>query len=425
MTLEYHNDKLQFSGQDVTNLADQYGTPLIIYDEVYMRDMMRRFHAVLSSHLDNYSVSYASKAFTALQMINLLKEEDMEIDVVSSGELYTAIKGGFSPSLIKFHGNNKTAEELEFALDQGVGLFIIDSLDEVKLLNDLAKDPVDVLIRVNPGVDVDTHDFISTGQTDSKFGLSIVDGTALKAVIDIDKAENLNFKGIHYHLGSQLSDPAPFVNALTAVYDWLKDHEIEIEILNMGGGFGVRYTDEDIRFPIEEGFDEILTELKTVCNQYDLELPHVMIEPGRSIAAEAAVTIYKVGTVKDIPGVSRYASIDGGMSDHIRTPLYGAEYDILPVKKQTDDVESISTHVVGKLCESGDIIGKNKLLPSNIERGDYVAVKTTGAYHYSMASNYNQMQKPAVIFISPDGVKQVIKRQTLDQLIQNDVLIEQ
>lgn len=425
MTLEYHNDKLQFSGQDVTNLADQYGTPLIIYDEVHMRNMMRRFHAVLSSHLDNYSVSYASKAFTSLQMIHLLKEEDMEIDVVSSGELYTAIKGGFSPSLIKFHGNNKTVEELEFALDQGVGLFIIDSLEEVQLLNDLAKDPVDVLIRVNPGVDVDTHEFISTGQTDSKFGMSIVDGTALKAVMNIGKAPNLNFKGIHYHLGSQLSDPAPFVNALTAVYDWLNDHEIEIEILNMGGGFGVRYTSDDIRFPIEEGFEEILTQLKNVCGQYDRELPHVMIEPGRSIAAEAAVTVYKVGTVKEIPGVSRYVSIDGGMSDHIRTPLYGAEYDILPVKKQSDDIESPSAHVVGKLCESGDIIGKNKPLPEDIGRGDYIAVRTTGAYHYSMASNYNQMQKPAVIFISPHGVKQVIKRQTLDQLIQNDVLIEE
>lgn len=425
MTLEYHNDKLQFRGQDVTNLANQYGTPLIIYDEVYMRDMMRRFHAVLSSHVDNYSVSYASKAFTSLQMMHLLKEEDMELDVVSTGELYTALRGGFSPSLIKFHGNNKTAEELEFALDQGVGLFIIDSLDEVKLLNDLAKEPVDVLIRVNPGVDVDTHEFISTGQTDSKFGMSIIDGTALKAVMDIDKAENLTFKGIHYHLGSQLSDPAPFVNALTAVYDWLNDHEIEIEILNMGGGFGVRYTSEDIRFPIEEGFEEILTQLKKVCEQYELKLPHVMIEPGRSITAEAAITVYKVGTVKKIPGVSKYVSINGGMSDHIRTPLYGAEYDIIPVKQQTDDIEVVSTHVVGKLCESGDIIGKNKPLPANIERDDYVAVKTTGAYHYSMASNYNQMLKPAVIFISPHGVKEVIKRQTLDQLIQNDVLIEE
>lgn len=425
MTLEYHNDKLQFRGQDVTNLANQYGTPLIIYDEVYMREMMRRFHAVLSSHVDDYSVSYASKAFTSLQMVHLLKQEEMELDVVSTGELYTALKGGFSPSLIKFHGNNKTVDELEFALDQGVGLFIIDSLDEVKLLNDLAKTPVDVLIRVNPGVDVDTHEFISTGQTDSKFGMSIIDGTALKAVMDVDKAGNLNFKGIHYHLGSQLSDPAPFVNALTAVYDWLYDHEIEIEILNMGGGFGVKYTSGDIRFPIEEGFEEILTQLKKVCSQYDFDLPRIIIEPGRSIAAEAAITVYKVGTVKKIPGVSKYVSIDGGMSDHIRTPLYGAEYDVIPVKKQTDDIESVSTHVVGKLCESGDIIGKNKPLPANIERDDYVAVKTTGAYHYSMASNYNQMQKPAVIFISPDGVKEVIKRQTLDQLIQNDILIEE
>ena len=425
MSLEYHNDKLQFGGQDVTSLAGRFGTPLIIYDEVYMREMMRRYHAVLSSHVEHYSVSYASKAFTSLQMIQLLKEEDMEIDVVSSGELYTAIKGGMDPGRIKFHGNNKTPEEIEFALSHGVNLFIIDSLDEVALLDSIADSSVDVLLRVNPGVDVDTHEFISTGQTDSKFGLSISDGTALKAIMEMGKAEHLNFKGIHYHLGSQLSDPAPFVNALTAVYDWLHDHEIDIEILNMGGGFGVRYTDEDIRFPVEEGFDEIFSRLKEVTSQYGFEIPHIIIEPGRSITAEAAITVYEVGTVKEIPGVSRYVSVNGGMSDHIRTPLYGAEYDIIPVKKQTEDTGSLSMNVVGKLCESGDIIGKNKPLPADMERGDLIAVKSTGAYHYSMASNYNQMLKPAVIFIAPDGVKEVIRRQTLDQLIQNDVLIEE
>lgn len=425
MSLEYHNDKLQFGGQDVTNLARKFGTPLIIYDELHLREMMRIFHMVLSTHVENYSVSYASKAFTSLQMIHLLKEEDMELDVVSIGELYTAVKGGFDPSMIKFHGNNKTVEEIRYALDQGVGLFIIDSLDEAALLNDLAESPVDVLIRVNPGVDVDTHEFISTGQTDSKFGLSIIDGSALKAIKNINEAVNLNFKGIHYHLGSQLSDSAPFVNALTAVYDWLYDHEIEIEILNMGGGYGVQYTPDDVRFPIEKGFEDIFHHLKIVCEQYDFKIPHIMIEPGRSITAEAAITVYEAGTVKDIPEVGRYVSVDGGMSDHIRTPLYGAEYEILPVKKQLDDVESVSTHVVGKLCESGDIIGKHKTLPQNMERGDYLAVKTTGAYHYSMASNYNQMLKPAVIFISPTGVKEVIKRQTLDQLIQNDVLLEE
>ncbi|MCD2137024.1 diaminopimelate decarboxylase [Salinicoccus halitifaciens] len=424
MSLEYHNDKLQFGGQDVTSLAERFGTPLIIYDEAHMRGMMRSYHTVLSSHVEHYSVSYASKAFTSLQMIQLLKEEDMEIDVVSSGELYTAIKGGIDPGKIKFHGNNKTPEELEFALAQGVTLFIIDSLDEIALLDDIADSPVNVLLRVNPGVDVDTHEFISTGQTDSKFGLSIADGTALKAVKEMEKVENLDFKGIHYHLGSQLSDPAPFVNALTAVYDWLNDHGIEIEILNMGGGFGVRYTDEDIRFPVEEGFDEIFTRLKEVTSQYGFSMPHVIIEPGRSITAEAAITVYEVGTVKDIPGVSRYVSVNGGMSDHIRTPLYGAEYDIIPVKQRPDDSGDTLANVVGKLCESGDIIGKNKPLPANIKRGDLVAVKTTGAYHYSMASNYNQMLKPAVVFIAADGVKEVIKRQTLDQLIQNDVLME-
>lgn len=419
MSLEYLNNRLQFAGQDVTTLTNDFGTPLIVYDENYMRNQMRRYHHILTIKDVPYSISYASKAFSALEMIRVLKEENMELDVVSIGELYTALEAGFEPQDIHFHGNNKTPEEIKYAIDNGVTFFIIDSIDEIQLIEGITTQPIDVLIRVNPGIDVDTHEFISTGQEDSKFGLSLANGTALRAFNDICNSTYLNFKGIHYHLGSQLAAASPFVNALIQVYDWLDAHRIEIDILNMGGGYGVVYTEDDTPFPIEEGFDEIIDKLKELCGTYHFDVPHVMIEPGRSITAEAAITVYEIGTVKKIPGLSTYVSVDGGMSDHIRTPLYGAEYDILPVENKESDDRNV--HVVGKLCESGDIIGKDKPLPKDIKRGDLVAVKTTGAYHYSMASNYNQMRKPAVIFVNNGDVKQVVKRQSLEQLIQNDM----
>ena len=421
MTFNYQAGELQVRGHKISDIAAEYGTPVIIYDETYMTGMMQKYHSVLKSHKLPYSVSYASKAFSSVQMIKLLEEQNMELDVVSIGELYTALAAGFPVEDIHFHGNNKTPEEIKYALKHGVRFFIIDGLDEIELIDGLAEDDVNVLIRINPSVEVNTHDYISTGQEDSKFGLSLSNGAAKRAIDNINASKYLQFKGIHYHLGSQLDDSTPFINAVTNVYAWLDEHNIDIEILNMGGGYGVRYTEEDVRFPIEEGFNAIIGHLKEVVSASGRELPHVMIEPGRSIAAEAAITVYEVGTIKDIPEVAKYVSIDGGMSDHIRTPLYGAEYEVVPVKDANEDADEVSTHVVGKLCESGDIIGKNKMLPGNLQRGDLLAVKTTGAYHYSMASNYNQMRKPAVVFVGENGVRQVIKRQSLEQLIENDV----
>ncbi|MEZ2457008.1 diaminopimelate decarboxylase [Salinicoccus roseus] len=420
MTLAYINDELHLNGHSLKGLAAQYGTPLFVYDEDALRSQCRRFHSVFEGEALDYSISYASKAFTSIQMVKLLEEENMKLDVVSAGELYTALEAGFPAADIHFHGNNKTAEEIEYALEMGIGLFVVDAVDEVALIDRLADHTVDVLLRINPGIDVNTHSYIQTGQEDSKFGLSIHNGTAESAIDMIHKSDKLNFKGVHYHLGSQISEEGPFLKALDVVFEWLSNASIDVEILNMGGGYGVRYTEADVRFPIEEGFSRIIGKLKTLAAEYDIALPHIMIEPGRSIAAEAGTTIYEVGVVKDIPGVSRYVSIDGGMSDHIRTPLYDAEYEVLTV--EAGDGESIDSHVVGKLCESGDIIGKNLSLPEDISRGDLVAVATTGAYHYSMASNYNQMRKPAVVFVTEDDVREVIRRQSLKQLIQNDVI---
>ena len=426
MTTEYNEfGQLTIRGHEVQSLVKDYGTPLIIYDEDHLVSMMDKYHSVFKHHQVPYSISYASKAFSSIQMIKLLKSRNMELDVVSIGELYTALQAGFPAQDIHFHGNNKTPYEIDYALKNGVRFFIIDALDEISLIDGLAEDleeddAVNVLIRINPSVEVNTHEYISTGQEDSKFGLSLSNGAAKKAIDLIKRSQHLNFKGIHYHLGSQLADSQPFINAISNVFAWLDQENIDIDILNMGGGYGVKYTEDDVRFPIETGFDDILNHLKKVLKQTNRNMPHLMIEPGRSITAEAAITVYEVGTIKDIPGVSKYISIDGGMSDHIRTPLYGADYEVIPVELNEDST-SLPSHVVGKLCESGDVIGKNKMLPEDIKRGDLLAVKTTGAYHYSMASNYNQMQKPAVIFVSDNGVRQVIKRQSLEQLIENDI----
>ncbi|MFC3418255.1 diaminopimelate decarboxylase [Salinicoccus hispanicus] len=420
MTLAYINNELHLNDHALEDLAKQYGTPLFVYDEDAIRSQCRKYHSVFEQESLDYSISYASKAFTSVQMVKLLQEEDMKLDVVSAGELYTAIQAGFPASHIHFHGNNKTAEEIQYALEVGIGLFVVDAMDEVALLDRLADQPIDVLLRINPGIDVNTHSYIQTGQEDSKFGLSIHNGTAFEAIRMIQESRYVNFKGVHYHLGSQIDEEGPFLKALDVVFEWLSKSGIDIEILNMGGGYGVRYTEADTRYPIEKGFANIISRLKSLSTEYGIPLPHIMIEPGRSIVAEAGITLYEVGVVKDIPGVSRYVSVDGGMSDHIRTPLYGAEYEVMAVKE--NKTQSMDAHVVGKLCESGDIVRKNASLPEDVSRGDLVAVRTTGAYHYSMASNYNQMRKPAVIFVTGADVREVIRRQSLAQLIENDMI---
>lgn len=420
MTLEYINNELSVNGHGLAGIVKEHGTPLFIYDENLIRSQCRKYHRVLKDAELDYSISYASKAFTSVQMVKLLQEENMKLDVVSQGELYTALKSGFNARDIHFHGNNKTADEVEYALASGIGLIVVDALDEVALIDSLATENIDVLLRINPGVDVDTHEFIQTGQEDSKFGLSIHNGSALNAINAIKESCHLNFRGVHYHLGSQLSAESPFINALEAVYRWLHDNSIDIEVLNMGGGYGVKYIESDIRFPIESAFENITNRLKDLSESYNMSHPHVMIEPGRSIVAEAGMTIYEIGVIKDIPGLSKYVSVDGGMSDHLRTPLYGAEYDLVPVNKT--DAKNMEAHVVGKLCESGDIIGRQLDIPSDLKRGDLLAVKTTGAYHYSMASNYNQMTKPEVIFVNDEGVRTIIKRQSMEQLIENDII---
>ncbi|EGQ2779797.1 diaminopimelate decarboxylase [Staphylococcus pseudintermedius] len=420
MTVSYNqNGELTLGGTSLKTLAQSFGTPTIVYDEAQIRQQMRRYHSAFQQNDIGYVLSYASKAFTCLQMVKLAAEEDFELDVVSEGELYTALEAGFDPQRIHFHGNNKTKHEIRYALESGIGYFVVDALDEIDLIEQYATKPVDVLLRVNPGVEAHTHEFIQTGQEKSKFGLSLKHGLALEAVEKIRNTNNIVLKGIHFHIGSQIEETTGMIETAKMVLNWLDEHAIMIDLLNLGGGFSAQYVEGDQSFDIEAGITEIVQAIKAECQQLKYPIPTLSIEPGRSIVAEAGVTLYEVGTIKDIPGVNKYVSIDGGMSDHIRTALYDAKYQALLINCNETPDETVT--IAGKLCESGDIIIHEAKLPSSVKRGDYLAILTTGAYHYSMASNYNQMQKPSVFFVKDGKAREVVKRQSLRQLIINDV----
>ncbi|EMB9396143.1 diaminopimelate decarboxylase [Staphylococcus pseudintermedius] len=420
MTVSYNqNGELTLGGTSLKTLAQSFGTPTIVYDEAQIRQQMRRYHSAFQQNDIGYVLSYASKAFTCLQMVKLATEEDFELDVVSEGELYTALEAGFDPQRIHFHGNNKTKHEIRYALESGIGYFVVDALDEIDLIEQYATKPVDVLLRVNPGVEAHTHEFIQTGQEKSKFGLSLKHGLALEAVEKIRNTNNIVLKGIHFHIGSQIEETTGMIETAKMVLNWLDEHAITIDLLNLGGGFSAQYVEGDQSFDIEAGITEIVQAIKAECQQLKYPIPTLSIEPGRSIVAEAGVTLYEVGTIKDIPGVNKYVSIDGGMSDHIRTALYDAKYQALLINRNETPDETVT--IAGKLCESGDIIIHEAKLPSSVKRGDYLAILATGAYHYSMASNYNQMQKPSVFFVKDGKAREVVKRQSLRQLIINDV----
>ncbi|MDK7752071.1 diaminopimelate decarboxylase [Staphylococcus ureilyticus] len=419
MVVEYNDrGELTMGGTSLKTIAQSFGTPTIVYDEHQIRSQMQRFHTAFQKSGLNYSISYASKAFTCLQMVKLVQEEGLELDVVSEGELYTALEAGFDPQHIHFHGNNKTKHELQYALESKVGYIVIDALEEIELIDKYASETVNVVLRLNPGVEAHTHEFIQTGQEDSKFGLSIKHGLANQAVEKVKNTKHLNLKGVHFHVGSQIEGTEAMIETAKIVIQWLKENAIEVELINLGGGFSIKYVEGDVSFPIETGISEITDAIKEFSTEFNYPLPEIGIEPGRSIVGEAGITLYEVGTIKEIPNVNKYVSVDGGMSDHIRTALYDAQYEALLVNRNEPKDETVT--IAGKLCESGDIIIKDAKLPSTVKRGDYLAVLSTGAYHYSMASNYNQMQKPSVFFLKDSKAREVIKRQSLRQLIIND-----
>lgn len=419
MVVKYNEyGELTMGGTSLKTVAQSFGTPTIVYDEDQIRNQMRRYHSAFEKSGLKYNISYASKAFTCIQMVKLVQEEDLQLDVVSEGELYTALEAGFDANRIHFHGNNKTKREIQYALENNIGYFVIDALEEIDLIDKYASDEVNIVLRVNPGVEAHTHEFIQTGQEDSKFGLSIKHGLALEAINKVKASKHLQLKGVHFHVGSQIEGTEAMIETAKLVLHWLSENEIKVELLNLGGGFGIKYVEGYESFPIEEGIAEIADAIKETAHSLNYEVPEIGIEPGRSIVGEAGITLYEVGTIKEIPEVNKYVSVDGGMSDHIRTALYDAKYQALLVNRNEEADDTVT--IAGKLCESGDIIIKKAKLPSSIKRGDYLAILSTGAYHYSMASNYNQMQKPSVFFLKDGKAREVIKRQSLRQLIIND-----
>lgn len=418
---------LTAGGADTVELAERYGTPLYVMDEALIRKHCKSFKESIDKFYGGGGlVCYASKAFCCLEMCRIMKEEGIGLDVVSIGELYTAVKSGADCEKICFHGNNKTDEELEYAVEMKVGRIIVDNVYELERLDKIAEKKrvkSGIMFRIKPGIDAHTHDFIRTGQIDSKFGFALETGEAMEAVKKALSCENINLKGLHCHIGSQIFDIDPFTEAakvmLTFISDIKNETGHEIIELNLGGGFGIKYTEENDPVPYESYMEKVSEVVKDSCKKLGIKLPFIIIEPGRSMSGPAGITLYTCGGVKDIPNVRTYVSIDGGMTDNPRYALYQSEYEAIVANKASETKDTIVT-LAGKCCESGDLIGEGMPL-QKAEPGDIIAVCATGAYNYSMASNYNRIQKPAVVMVNNGDSRIIVKRETLDDIIRNDI----
>ena len=416
------NGNLHFAGQDTVALAARYGTPLYLMDEQKIRENIRAYKRAMAAHLPAGSVpEYASKAFSCRRIYEIMAEEGVHIDVVSPGELYTAKQAGFPMEHCFFHGNNKSDEDIAMGMDNGVGCFVLDSFDEIEAVEALAAArniTQNVLLRVTPGIDPHTHRKINTGTVDSKFGIALQTGQAMQAVALILEQPHLSLQGFHCHVGSQLFDVAPFLDGADAMLAFIKEVQTRLgytaDILNLGGGLGVRYTENDPVIRYEEKVAEIAAHIHAVCAQLQLAVPRVMLEPGRSIVASAGMTLYTVGSVKEVTDYKNYVSVNGGMTDNPRYTLYDAEYTVINASRAAQPADYVAT-LAGRCCESGDIIQRNVSI-ARPERGDIVAVLTTGAYNYSMASNYNRIPRPPVIMLRDGDSYVAVRRETYADL---------
>lgn len=418
---------LTVGGIDTVELAHEYGTPLYVMDEDLIREHCRSFKQSMDKYYGGKGlVCYASKAFCCKAMCRIMLEEGLGLDVVSEGELYTALSVGFPAEKLCFHGNNKTDHELSYALEQGVGRIIVDNIFELDRLNALAEKTgktANIMYRIKPGIDAHTHNFIMTGQIDSKFGFALETGEAYEAVKKAISASHINLVGLHCHIGSQIFDIDPFVKAaevmLTFIAKIKNELGFEVKELNLGGGFGIKYTEEDAPVAYEKYMEKVSAKVAEVCTEQKLTQPFILIEPGRSIAAPAGITLYTVGGKKVIPNIRTYVSVDGGMGDNPRYALYQSKYDV-EVANKADLPKSEVVTVAGKCCETGDLIGEGMPIQP-VEPGDILAVLATGAYNYSMSSNYNRIPKPAVVMVSGGKSRVAVKRETLEDIVRNDL----
>ena len=422
-----NENHLTIGGADSLSLANDFGTPLYVFDENEIRKNMRTYRDAIKKYYDdNGLILYASKAFSAKAIYKIAKEEGLGVDVVSGGELYTAKSVNFPPEKIYFHGNNKTKEELKDALNYGVGRIVVDNIYELRLLDSLAKEMgkvQDILFRIKPGIDAHTHDFVKTGQIDSKFGVALENGEAIDIIKKALGYKNVNVVGIHCHIGSQIFELSPFCETADVMMSFMKEVKDETGItlseLNLGGGFGIRYIESDDPVPYDKYIETVSVAIHDLAKKYDIPMPKILMEPGRSIVASAGATLYTIGGVKDIKNVRKYISVDGGMADNPRYILYNADYTFTIANKANDKKNDVVT-VAGKCCESGDLLGENIPLQT-AEVGDTLAVLSTGAYNYSMASHYNRIPNPAVVFVKDGEARVVIKRETYEDIIKNDL----
>ena len=408
---------MKIAGVDLNYLKEKYNTPLYIYDVNHIKKNMDGYLNNFKSNKFKTEVLYASKALNIKELIRICKEKGINLDCVSLGEIYTAKMAGFDLKNVYFHGNNKTYEELKYALDNKVGTIICDNLMEVEALDDLAKEDVRIMLRMNVGVDAHTHKFIVTAHVDSKFGV-LYDSIDYKKIMDIiNNSKHLKFVGFHAHIGSQIFDLKAFEAEAKKMVSYCKGFSYPLE-LNLGGGYGVHYTNEDSPIPFDQVSKILIKTVEEELKTQNIEIAKLLIEPGRSIVAEAGYTLYTIGYKKKTPN-KEYYFIDGGMTDNIRPALYQAKYDCDIVGKENDKKDHVVT-IAGKCCESGDLIIENCNLPE-ANKGDLLITYTTGAYGYSMSSNYNKALTPAVVFLEDGKDKLVVRRQTLEELIEREI----
>ncbi len=420
-----NSGNLTFDQCELIKLAQKYGTPCYLLSESIIRNKCRQYTSTFSKRNVDFKVIYAGKAFLVKAMCNILKEEGLSLDVASGGELYTALAAGFPPQKISFNGNNKSKEEVKFALKEKVGTMIVDNEYELYLINRVAESlntKAGVILRVTPGVDTHTHQYIQTGQIDSKFGISMDKvPDFMKRVLSM---KNIIYQGLHCHIGSQIFDLSPYVLTIKEMVKLIKQIRdrwgIDTPNLNLGGGLGVKYLESDQPPSIENFVNLIVDNLITEIGKNNLVMPRILIEPGRSIVAEAGVTLYTIGAIKEIPGIRKYLIVDGGMADNPRPILYGAKYEAVLANKINSNLPEEVVTIAGKCCESGDILIKDLKLPS-ASVGDLLVVFTTGAYHYSMSSNYNRLLRPPVILVNQGEDRLIVKGETYEDIIRNDI----
>ena len=424
-SMKVEGNELYVGGVKASALSKEYGTPLYVIDEELVRSNCRRYYNAMKCEERGNRVTYAGKAFINMSMCNLVNEENLYLDVVSGGELYTAYKAGFPLERIYFHGNNKSDYEIDLGVRLGIGRFIVDNIHELEVLNSIAQEygrVQKVYLRITPGVEAHTHEYIKTGQLDSKFGFPVIGDTVYDAIKRAMELEYIELNGLHCHIGSQIFDLEPFEDTTEIMLNLINDIKetlgYEIKELDLGGGFGIYYTEGDKPKEIEEYCSVIINKGDEICRKLNMNVPILSIEPGRSIVGNAGLTLYTVGAIKEIPNIRKYVSVDGGMSDNIRPALYSANYESLIANRVFDNSKEIVT-VAGKCCESGDVLLNSIEMP-RMETGDILAIMSTGAYGHSMANNYNRIPKAAVVSVSNGISKVMCKRETYEDLLRNE-----